>query len=74
MVHQHLGPPATNEVEGLGGFDIVRVKLSAGRHLLPFAGAEIVHHRHFMAGLKKGLGHMRADEAGPAGDQNPLAP
>ena len=58
MMHQHLGLPAANQVEGFRGFDIVREELRRRRHVFPAAAAEIIHHRYLMAAFHQGVGHM----------------
>ena len=40
-----------------------------GIHIVTAAGAQVVQHRHLVPGLDVGVGHMRTDEPGPAGNQ-----
>ena len=65
MVHDHLGPPAPDEFHGLRGLDVIRIELRPGRDVFPFPHAQVVHHRHFVAGGHQLVRHVGADEAGP---------
>ena len=72
MVHDHLGPPAADELNGLRRLDVIRIKLRRGRDIFPFSHTQVVHHRHVVAGGHQLVRHVGGDEAGSAGNQDPF--
>ena len=72
MVHDHLGPPAADEFNGLRRLDVIRIKLRRGRDVFPFSHTQVVHHRHVVAGGHQLVRHVGGDEAGSAGNQDPF--
>ncbi|MNM78171.1 hypothetical protein D3C81_900620 [compost metagenome] len=68
MRHRLAAPHRFTQASGVG--DIAFEQLHRRRQILALAGGQVVQHPHLEALCQQGIGQMRADEAGAAGDED----
>ena len=70
MVADNLRAKRGEDIGEVGVADVARVEVRPGRDIRPAPRREIVEHRHLVPAREQVGGDVRADEAGPAGDQD----